>query len=144
MEDILPVVFLGEVYIVQEEGEVFEEPLGEVHVYRGPHQETHVEHGLSHTATALHQPAVLGVFIREFLPRVLTDHRLQQLGVLELEVECGVPQGEDLWELFAGGTVSVPQTRHVDTVDPLALQQPLLISTQSGGGDSTTQTFPPL
>ena len=101
---------------------MFEESLGEVHVYRGPHEETDVEHGLSHTATTLHQPAVLGVFLREFFPRVLTDHRIQQLGVLELEVEGGVPQGEDLWELFAGGTVSVPQTSHVDTVDPLTLK----------------------
>ena len=123
MEDILPVVFLGEVDVVQEEGEVFEEPLGEVHVYRGPHQETHVEHGLSHTATALHQPAVLGVFLGEFLPRVLADHRVQQLRGLELEVEGGVPQAEDLGELLAGRTVSVPQTCHMDTVDPLTLHQ---------------------
>ena len=102
---------------------MFEESLGEVHVYRGPHEETDVEDCLSHTAPTLHQPAVLGVFIRKFLPRVVPNHHIQQFRVLELEVESGVPQGEDLWELLAGWTISVPQTRHVDTVDPLTLQQ---------------------
>ena len=121
MENILPVVFLGEVDIIEEEGEVFEESLGEVHVYRGPHEETDVEHGLSHTATTLHQPTMLGVFLRKFLPRVVTNHHIQQLRVLELEVESGVPQGEDLWELLARWTISVPETCHVDTVDPLSL-----------------------
>lgn len=35
--------------------------LSEVHVYRCAHEEAHVEDSLAHTASALHQPAVLGV-----------------------------------------------------------------------------------
>ena len=35
--------------------------LSEVHVYRCAHEEADVEDSLAHTASALHQPAVLGV-----------------------------------------------------------------------------------
>ena len=48
VENILPVVLLGEVDVVEEEGEVLEHPLGEVHVDGGAHQEAHVEHRLAH------------------------------------------------------------------------------------------------
>ena len=56
-----------------------------------------------------------------FLSGVVSNHLLQQLGVLELEVECGITKSQDLWELLAGWPVPVPETRHVDTVDPLTL-----------------------
>ena len=133
MENILPVVFLGEVNIVQEKGEVFEESLGEVHVYRGPHEETDVEHSLSNTASTLHQPTVLSIFLGEFLPRVASNHFFQQLRVLELEIKSGVPQGEDLWELLARWTISVPETCHVDTVDPLSLNNNIKCSAVKWG-----------
>ena len=48
VENILPVVLLGEVDVVEEEGEVLEHPLGKVHVDGGAHQEAHVEHRLAH------------------------------------------------------------------------------------------------
>ena len=128
VEDVLPVVLLGQVDVIEEEGEVFEEPLGQVHVYRGPHEEAHVEDRLSYTAPTLHQPAVLSVLLRILLSRVVSNHLVQQLGVLELEVEGGVTQGENLRELLAGRSVPVPETRHVDTVDPFTLQTIKLFS----------------
>ena len=48
VEDVLPVVLLGEIDVVEEEGEVLEHPLGEVHVDGGAHKEAHVEHRLTH------------------------------------------------------------------------------------------------
>ena len=69
VENILPIVLLGEVDVVEEEGEVFEHPLGkvqhfnntilivlhlgQVHVDGGAHEEAHVEHRLSHLGTSL-------------------------------------------------------------------------------------------
>ena len=69
MEHVLAVVLLGEVDVVEEEGEVFEHPLGKVqhfnttflivlhlgkvHVDGGAHEEAHVEHRLSHLGTSL-------------------------------------------------------------------------------------------
>ena len=48
VKDILPIVLLGEINVVEEEGEVLQHPLGEVHVDGGAHQEAHVEHRLAH------------------------------------------------------------------------------------------------
>ena len=48
VENILPIVLLGEVDVVEEEGEVLEHPLGKVHVDRGAHQEAYMEHRLTH------------------------------------------------------------------------------------------------
>ena len=48
MKHILPIVLLGEIDVVEEEGEVLEHPLGQVHVDGGAHQEAHVEHRLTH------------------------------------------------------------------------------------------------
>ena len=42
------VSLIREVDVVEEEGEVLEHPLGEVHVDGGAHQEAHVEHRLTH------------------------------------------------------------------------------------------------
>ena len=67
VQHVLAVVLLGEIDVVEEEGEVFEHPLskeqhftktflvvlhlGQVHVDGGAHQEAHVEHRLSHLGT---------------------------------------------------------------------------------------------
>ena len=64
VQHVLAVVLLGEIDVVEEEGEVFEHPLGrvqhfnktflvvlhlgQVHVDGGAHEEAHVEHRLSH------------------------------------------------------------------------------------------------
>ena len=48
VKHVLSVVLLGEIYVVEEEGEVLQHPLGEVHVDGGAHQEAHVEHRLTH------------------------------------------------------------------------------------------------
>ena len=46
--------------------------LSEVHVYWCAHEKTHVEDSLAHTASALHQPAVLGV-LREVVRKEKID-----------------------------------------------------------------------
>ena len=53
MENILTVVLIREVDIIEEEREVFEEPLSKVEVDCGSLQEADVKHCLPHTASVL-------------------------------------------------------------------------------------------
>ena len=52
VKDILPVVLLGEIDVVEEEGEVLQHPLGKVHVDGGAHQEAHMEDCLTHLVSS--------------------------------------------------------------------------------------------
>ena len=51
VENILPVVLLGEVDVVEEEGEVLEHPLGEVEMDCRTLEEANVENSLPHAAS---------------------------------------------------------------------------------------------
>ena len=50
VQHVLPVVLVGEEDIIEEEGEVHQEPLGKVEVDGGALEEAHMEHRLSNTA----------------------------------------------------------------------------------------------
>ena len=51
VKDILPVVLLGEIDVVEEEGEVLEHPLGEVEVDRRALEKANVENCLPHATS---------------------------------------------------------------------------------------------
>ena len=137
MENILPIVFLRQVDIIQEEREVFQHPLGQVHVYRGPHQEAHMEHSLPHSSSALNletsrlfkvfnprasdQPTVLSVFLWTSFIGVVSNHFCQQVRILKLEVESRLTEAYHLRELFPGATVTITQAGQMYAVDPLPL-----------------------
>ena len=75
MQHVLAIVLVRQVDVVEEEGEVHEEPLGEVEVDGGALEEAHVEHGLPHAAPVLHVPAVLGVQLKCYLATRALNHK---------------------------------------------------------------------
>ena len=140
MQHVLPVVLVREVDIIEEEGEVHQEPLGKVEVDGGALEEAHMEHRLantapgqksilawspdilSHVSPVLDIPAVLGVQVWVGLGAVALHQSGQQLTPLVLE-GGGVGELPDEGELLGGGPDGVADAGDLGAVDPLSCTQ---------------------
>ena len=111
---------LGQVQVNLETGKIIiNEQDRDVLFDRSAHEKTDMKHSFPHTPPALHQPAVLRVLLWKLLISIVSNHLIQQVRVLELEIKSCITQRLYLRELFAGRSVSVAETRQVDAVDPL-------------------------
>ena len=72
---------------------------------------------------------MLCVLFRVLLVCIVSNHRVEEVRVLKLEVEGCVSQCDNLGKLLTRRPVSVTETSKVDTVDPFTLNPKINIGT---------------